>query len=170
MQNAMETQDLLLRHTNKEDLNEFSSLVTLPAFGRLSPFGAMTPSKAKEVLHQIIENYQKDNYGFWCVIDKKSGQYAGFVGFQPVILDDSVEEMFYIGFNRKFWGSLVPLQAAKAVCQYAFDQKKISRFIAFIHPEDVESIYIAQNLGSQFEKECLFFDATVLLFSIAVCD
>lgn len=82
------------------------------------------------------------------------------------MFEEKTQEMFFIGFNRRFWGSLIPQSAAKAACRYAFNEKKINQFIAFVHPEDVESLYLAQTLGYQFEKECLFFDATVILFSL----
>lgn len=163
----LETQDLILRHTNKQDDDDFISLVTLPAFGKLSPFGAMSAEKAQNTLDQIIANYDNDEkYEFWTVLDKKKNEYAGFVGYQPVQFEGALEEMFFIGFNRRFWGSSLPLHAAQAASQFAFKQDLISELIAFIHPEDVESLFIAQSLGSDFKKQCLIFDTTLLLFSI----
>lgn len=163
---ALETDTLLLRHTDKQDSEDFSSLVSLPAFGKLSPFGSVTKENAGIILDSIIKNYENEAYDFWTVVDKKNNTYAGFVGYQPVVFENQSEEMFFIGFYRKFWGSELPLSASKMVCEHVFKKGRISRLIAFVHPEDVESIYIAQSLGSQFEKQTLFFDATVLLFSL----
>lgn len=168
MSNFIETNDLLLRHATKEDTSDFVGLVTKPAYGRLSPFGSLSAPMANSVLDTIISDYEKKKTAneFWTVVDKKQNAYAGFVGYQPVVFDNTLQEMFFVGFLRKFWGSDLPLHATIAACKYAFNAGQLARMIAFVHPEDVESIFIAQTLGSQFEKECLFFDATVLLFSL----
>lgn len=163
----LETKELILRHIDKQDRDDFVNLITLPAFGRLSPFGSLTTEGADSVLNRIIQSYSSKNQGsgFWTVINKKDNSYAGFVGYQPIVFEQTSVEMFFIGFNRRFWGTQLPLAAAEAVNHYAFTLGNIKQFIVFIHPEDVESIYIAQNLKYNYEKECLFFDATVLLFS-----
>lgn len=156
-----ENADMKIRHIIKQDMNDFVSLITLPAYGRLSPFGALSKPEAEKLAQKLID-IEHHKTTFWTVTHHQ--EYAGFVGYQSVIFEEKPEEMLYLGFNRKYWGSELPLMAAKSACEFAFKFGHISRLIAFVHPEDVESIYVAQSLGSTFLKQCLFFDAMVMLF------
>lgn len=61
---TIETDELILRHTDKQDLNDFAALVTLPAFGRLSPFGFLNKVSAEAILNEIIRQYQENKMNF----------------------------------------------------------------------------------------------------------
>ncbi len=169
----IETNELILRHATKEDAPEFVSMVTKPAYTELSPFGNLSAESANQFIDSIILSFEtkpKPNFQFWTVIDKKTNTYAGYVGYQPVVFENKEESMYFTGFVRKFWGTQIPLHSAVAACKYAFNGGNnggnLNRMIAMIHPDDVESLYIAQTLGCHFEKECRYYDATFLLFSL----
>jgi len=162
----IEGNELILRRLTKQDLNDFTALVTNPLYGKFSPLGRMTEDAAARTVDSIVENYESKRYEFWVVIDKKDKAIAGFVGYHPVIFENEIHNMFFVGFYTKYWGSKFPEQAARYVCDYAFNKKNISRLIAFVHPDDTMGLMCAQIMGAKLEKETLYFGATLFLFSL----
>jgi [ribosomal protein S5]-alanine N-acetyltransferase len=163
---TLENENILLRPIYKNDLNNFISLVTGPAFGKFSPFGDITPERADLLIDDLIKNYYKKFFTFWTVLDKKTQRYAGFTGHHPVSFDNKNYEMFFMGLYPKYWIKDFASQAAALTCNYAFQHEGVSEVIAFVHPEDKGSLECAKNLGGQLEKEALFFGVSVYLYSL----
>ncbi len=162
----IEGNELLLRHLTKQDLHDFTSLVTDPLYGKYSPLGRITEGAAELMLNSIVDNYGTNQYEFWVVMDKEHDSLAGFVGYHPVTFEEKNHEMYFVGFHTKYWGSKFPEQASQHACDYAFNQKKIPQLIAFVHPNDTAALMCTQILEAKFEKEAKFFGATIFLFSI----
>lgn len=162
----IEGNELILRHLTKADLNEFTSLVTDPMYGKFSPLGKISETIAIQVVNHIVENYETNRYEFWVVVDKENKRTVGFVGYHPVIFENRMHEMYFVAFKTKYWGSKFPEQATKYVCDYAFNREHIPKLIAFVHPEDTAALMCAQILEAKFEKEAEFFGASLFLFSI----
>jgi len=162
----IEMESILLRETDRQDLDAFTAVVTRSDFGRYSPFGAMTKEQAWKTFDWIIHNADRTRQDFWVVEHKNPKEYTGFVGYQSLEFEEKIEKILYSGFDRKYWGSKFPLMATQALCREAFLQGRVSYFFSFIHPEDIETLYIAQMLGCTFEKECTLLDNSVFLFSL----
>lgn len=162
----IEGNELILRPLTKQDLNDFTKLVTDPLYGKFSPLGKITEEVANNLVEKVIESYKTNYYEFWVIEDKKAKSLAGFIGYHPVIFEDQLQEMYFVGFYTKYWGSKFPEQATKYVCDYAFNKEKVTRLIAFVHPEDTAALMCAQMMDARFEKETLFFGASLFLFSL----
>src|SRR5579871_2164214 len=94
----IEGNELLLRHLTKQDLNDFTALVTDPLYGKYSPLGKITEEIAMMMVNNIVANYHKEKFEFWVVVDKIYNALAGFVGYHPVIFENRVQEMYFVGF------------------------------------------------------------------------
>lgn len=162
----IEGNELMLRPLVREDLNDFTRLVANPLYGKYSPLGHMTEELAEKVLDKVILNYQEKHYEFWVVMDKKYNTVAGFVGYHPVLFEEKIEEMYFVGFNTKYWGGNFPEKATRFVCNFAFNQDGLSKLIAFVHPDDTAALMCVQIMNAKFEKEALFFGASLFLFSL----
>jgi len=163
---VIEGNNLLLRHLTKADLGDFTKVVTDSLYGKFSPLGKITEEVAEQMLNHIVDNYHTNRYEFWAVLDKQFQSIAGFVGYHPVIFENVTQEMFFVGFYTKYWGSKFPAIATGYACQYAFEEEKIPKLIAFVHPDDTAALMCAQIMEAKFEKEAVFFGATLFLFSL----
>ena len=94
---VMEGTEILLRHLEKSDLHDFTSLVTDPLYGKYSPLGSLTNDIANGVANHILANYDNEGYEFWAVLDKKYNKIAGFVGYHPVTFENKTHEMYFVG-------------------------------------------------------------------------
>jgi len=163
---VMEGNEILLRPLVKPDLHDFANLVTDPLYGKYSPLGQLTNDIAKEIVDNILANYDANGYEFWVAVDKKKDTIAGFVGYHPVIFENKTHEMYFVGFYTRYWGSRFPEQATQFICDYAFNKGKISQLLAFVHPDDTASLMCAQIIEAKFQKEAQFFGASLFIFSI----
>ncbi len=162
----IEGNELLLRHLTKQDLNDFTRLVTDPLYGKFSPLGRITEEVAERMLDHIVANYQSNRYEFWVVMDKEDNKIVGCVGYHPVIFENKLQEMYFVGFDTKYWGSKFPVVATQYACHYAFNEEKLAKLIVFVHPDDTTALMCAQIVEAKFEKEAMFFGANLFLFSI----
>ena len=106
----IEGNELLLRHLTKQDLEAFTKLITDPLYGKFSPLGKITEEVAVMMVNNIVNHYEEEHYQFWVVIDKFYNKIAGFVGYHPVIFENKSQEMYFVGFDTKYWGSKFPAQ------------------------------------------------------------
>jgi RimJ/RimL family protein N-acetyltransferase len=163
----LDSEELLIRHTNNQDLEAFASLVTQPIYGQYSPFGRPTKESAKILFNQILAGYNNGEYEFWVVLDKKKNlAFTGYVGYHPAHFENEIQQLFFMGFHQSYWGSRYTELAANLACEYAFKKANIPKLYAFVHPNDMITLRCTQTLGAQFEKEILYFDATLFLFSL----
>lgn len=162
----IEGNELLLRHLNQQDLKDFEFVVTNPLYGKFSPLGKISHMAAKTALEGIVANYNLRSYQFWVVVDKEENRIAGFVGHHPIIYENKLHEMFFIGFYTRYWGSKFPEQATRFACDFAFQKLGINRLISFVHPEDTTGLMSAQMMNAKFEGQVPFFGATFFLFSL----
>lgn len=161
----IEGNELLMRHLTKQDLNDFTALVTDPLYGKFSPLGKITEEIAVTIVNNVAENYPKNSYEFWVVVDKLDGELAGFVGYHPIHFENKFHQMYFVGFYTKYWGSKFPQEATQHVCNYAFNSAQVTQLVSFVHPDDTTALMCAQIMEAQFEKEALFFGVPIFLFS-----
>ena len=162
----IEGNELLLRHLTKQDLKDFTAVLTNPLYGKFSPLGKITESLAGDLLDNIVKQYDLNRYEFWVVVDKTHKTIAGFVGYHPIVFEDKLHEMYFVGFYPKFWGSKFPEMATKYVCHYAFSQDKLNRLLVLVHPEDTAALMCTQIVEAEFIKEALFFGVKMFMFMI----
>lgn len=162
----IEGNEILLRHLMKQDLEDFTFVVTNPLYGKFSPLGKITSEAASVALEEIIHHYRLNTYEFWVVLDKDENKIAGFVGHHPIVYENRLQEMFFAGFYTKYWGSKFPELATRYVCHNAFKEKNIPKLVSFVHPEDTASLMCAQIVDAKFEGETSFFGVTLFLFSL----
>lgn len=162
----IEGNELVLRHLTRQDLPDLNHVLTNPLYGKYSPLGKISSEVALQALEGIITNYKLKTYQFWVVVDKEENRNAGFVGHHPVIYENKLYEMFFVGFYTRYWGSKFPELATHFACDFAFNKLDIPKLIAFVHPKDTTGLMSAQMLDAKFEGEVLFFGATFFLFSL----
>lgn len=108
----------------------------------------------------IEKRYRFFEYGMWVVFDKATGSMIGRAGLEnrdvPVGTDDEGQtvyesqiELGYVitpAFQRQGYASEVCL----AILKYAKEELEIHSVNAFVHPENIASIRLAEKIGFQF--------------------
>lgn len=120
--------------------------------------GVQTKEWVQAWLHTCLEHYYQDwGFGPYAVVEWDRGEVIGYCGlfFFPDVNGQSEVEVGY-RLARSAWGQGYASEAARAVCNYAFDTLGIKRLITMIDPANVASIRVAEKIGMRYEKEVSF--------------
>lgn len=125
----------------------------------------------QQVMHYIPEMFEteeevisfirkeKGRNKFYSVVLKETGKMIGHLSFEPFFGDHSYE----IGwvFNQQYHQKGYAKEAAHALLDFGFKEKKIHRIIATCQPENPGSWRLMESLGMRregFFKKCLPVD------------
>jgi [ribosomal protein S5]-alanine N-acetyltransferase len=103
--------------------------------------------EVREFIDRMRAAYKNDGCGLWLVVDRESGEPLGRVGLLRQHVN-GVDE-FEIGYmiHRPFWRRGLATEAAVAVRDYAFAERKLPRVISLVRPDNVPSQRVARKLG-----------------------
>ena len=101
----------------------------------------------RDFINRMRNAYKSDGCGLWLVVDRESGEPLGRVGLLRQHVN-GVDE-FEIGYmiHRPFWRRGLATEAALAVREYAFAERKLPRVVSLIRHENVPSQGVARKLG-----------------------
>lgn len=168
----LDSKDLILRRFEAKDNHDFIMLVTTEPFGRYSPFGLVDPEMAKSYFENALniftntsDNPNKMHYQMWSVVDNVDNRFIGFSGYEHVVFEDTTYTMIFGDFFKQYLNTNIPLQAMQLVCNYAFNNN-IAKLIAFVNPQDIETISLMSKMKFSLIKEAPYFGITMFLFSL----
>jgi ribosomal-protein-alanine N-acetyltransferase len=101
----------------------------------------------RDFINRMRIHYRDDGCGLWLLVDRESGEPLGRVGLMRQTVN-GVDE-FEIGYmvHRPFWRRGLATEAALAVREYAFGERKLRRVVSLIRPENKPSQGVARKLG-----------------------
>ena len=129
--------------------NDFDFLLRLMSDPEVMRYYPM-PYAEKDVrdfINRMRARYREDGCGLWMLIDRESGEPLGRVGLYRQHVN-GVDE-FEIGYmvHKPFWRRGLATEAALAVREYAFTERKLARVVSLIRPENLSSQGVARKLG-----------------------
>ena len=150
----LETENLILRHFEVDDLNDLFRLYSDPEVRRYFPDGTRDWAYTKEELEYYLNGHpDHPELGLWATIHKQSKQFIGRCGLLPWTIDGRFEvEVAYL-LDKAYWGQGLGTEAAQAVLDYGFEHLQLSRLICIITPGNVASVKVALRIGMVFERE-----------------
>jgi len=131
-----------------DDLDAFAAFLAHPTATQYMAFTAdqKTRGGAEQMLRYVIDAYESDSPIFsLTVADAASDAYLGSCGLQPLTNDDGVEVYYTIVPEHQ--GRGLATEAMRAVLAYAAHELGITRFVAFVVPENAPSVRVAEKLG-----------------------
>ena len=149
----LETNRLLLRHLEPDDLDDLFALYMDPEVVRTIPDAPQTLAEAKEELDWFLHGHpRRPELGLWATIYKPTNQFIGRCGLLPWTIDgqDEVEVAYTIAPNYR--GQGLGTEAAQAILDYGFNTLGFARLVCLIDEENVASIRVAEKIGMAFEK------------------
>ena len=131
--------------------NDFDFLLRLMSDAEVMRYYPM-PYAEKDVrdfINRMRARYREDGCGLWMLIDRESGEPLGRVGLYRQHVN-GVDE-FEIGYmvHKPFWRRGLATEAALAVREYAFAERKLARVVSLIRPENLPSQGVARKLGME---------------------
>ena len=116
-------------------------------------FGAPYNDKMmNRLMSWTFDNYQKYGFGFWAIIDKKTGAFIGDCGLSMQSIDG--EWLPEIGYhiNKKYHRMGYATEAARLVKDYIFRTYNFDALYGYTVKENIGSIKVMLNNGMTFLK------------------
>ena len=145
----VETPRLVLRHWLASDRDLFREINADPKVMEFFAF-RRTHEEADAFLGRLNGMINDNGMGFYAVELKASHEPIGFCGLSyanmPGIFPDQAVE---IGWRlaTRFWGKGYASEAARALLDYAFSEKKIEAVVSFAVAENHRSTAVMKRLG-----------------------
>ncbi|CAA9234418.1 MAG: hypothetical protein AVDCRST_MAG93-1030 [uncultured Chloroflexia bacterium] len=160
-----ETERLLVRHFNMDDLDDFARLCVDPQVMRYVGDGELLPRPEVERWIGICQQkYAERGYGTSAVFEKRSGRFIGYCGVVRAPGND-FDELIYV-YHVDAWGNGYATEAGRAMLAYVFSHSALERIYATIHPRNKPSINVAEKLGVQFERQEIDEDGAPVSFYV----
>jgi RimJ/RimL family protein N-acetyltransferase len=161
-----ESSRLILRQFCLGDFERLSVILADPDVMKFSLSGPFSSEQTRKFLKRIMASYETGSLSLLAVIHKDDDCLIGYCGFLDQEIDGQREIELTYRFSKTYWGLGLATEAAKAVCQYAFEQLKLSRLISIIEAENIASIRVAEKCGMTCKKESVFHDIDVRIYTV----
>ena len=146
----IETARLLLRMFSQDDLDDLSRLYADADVMRYLSGHPLTREEASGWLNYFLAGWQNYGFGWWAVVQKKSGELIGHCGLQFLHVTPEVEVTY--GLARGYWRMGLASEAARACLRYGFEQLKLDRILALADPGNVRSHLVMERVGMRYLK------------------
>lgn len=154
----IETERLLLRLPRAGDAPGLLEAFADPEAMRFIGDGSTTDlAGAEQAVARWLERWDAWGIGMWVIERQEDGHVlgrAGFLRWNPETweIGGSETEIGW-GLAREHWGRGYATEAALALRDWAFDERRLARLISLIQPDNQPSIRVAEKLGEQYERD-----------------
>jgi RimJ/RimL family protein N-acetyltransferase len=176
---SLETERLLLRVPERDDLDEYAAILGDPLVVRSLGFGPRTRDETAEAIERMLRHWERHDIGLFSVVRKRDGQLLGRVGFLLWDADRWLNALYHelegpleteIGWTigSAFWSKGYATEAARAARDWALSVFGLTRLASLIAAGNTASIRVAEKIGERPERENLPgpFDRRIDLYSL----
>jgi [ribosomal protein S5]-alanine N-acetyltransferase len=163
----LQTPRLILRSFRKEDVDAMAALFANPDFMRFS-LGAFTERKQTVAFIEKVMDWDRDGLpSQFAAITRGENAIVGYCGFYH---HAEVPGEIEIGYRLPpdYWNRGLMTEAARAVRDHGFRDRKLSRVISLIHPENIPSRRVAEKNGMAIEKQITFRGFPALVYAMTL--
>jgi ribosomal-protein-alanine N-acetyltransferase len=162
----LETPRLILRVFAPDDADALERLHGDATVMRFSIGGPKTREQITAFIRNSRESYQRIGYSQWAIVWKNTGQCIGECGIWLQQIDGVDAHELSYRLRRDFWNRGIATEAALACRLYVFDKLDLDRVISIIDPRNAASIRVAEKVGMRREKDALFHEIPVAIYSL----
>ncbi len=145
-----ETERLIVRHLQPEDMDAFYAICSDPEVNRYMGDGnPLTRAQTQKWIEVSLTNYKKRGYGCSVVIEKESGALIGFCGLIYAPGSEQVEIIY--AFTPSRWGKGYATEVVPAMVNYGFEQHNLPRIVATIDPANSGSVHVVTKVGFTYD-------------------
>jgi RimJ/RimL family protein N-acetyltransferase len=146
----LETDRLVLRPFAAEDIDAYARIHADPDVMRYLTGLPLARWEAWRSLAMMAGHWLLRGYGFWAVEEKATGAFVGRIGLYYPDGWPGREVGWTLG--KEHWGKGYATEGGRAAMRYAFDTLGWDHIISVIHPENRNSIRVAERLGMRYER------------------
>lgn len=148
---VLETQRLILREFNKNDLTDFYEYASVDGVGEMAGW---SHHENIETTKEILNSFIKDNKVF-AIVYKENNKVIGSLGVEKYGMEDKLDEFknLYgreIGYvlSKDYWGKGLMPEAVKCVINYLFNECNLDFIIC--------GYYLFNNQSKRVQEKCGF--------------
>ncbi|MBX9686968.1 MAG: GNAT family N-acetyltransferase [Candidatus Obscuribacterales bacterium] len=161
----LETERLLLKELDLEDLDFMTALLSDPLTMRYFP-----KLYSRKEVEQMIEKhrfrYRLQGHSVWLLQRKDTKEAVGELGLVMQSVENKAEpEIGYI-LHPKHWKNGYATEAGLAVRDYAFEKLNYPYVISLVRPVNKPSQAVARRLGMEVSRKAQFFGYEHLVFRV----
>jgi RimJ/RimL family protein N-acetyltransferase len=161
----LETERLIFRSLQKENLTDFARLLSDPQVMEFASSGTTyDKEQSAGLLSEYLEAAKKHKLGICALILKKQSLFIGYCGLEWHLIDHKVQPELVYCLAPPFWNLGLATEAARAIKSYAMEKLKISPLISLIKKGNLRSIRVAEKLGGQLEGTLWIHHVEKLLY------
>jgi RimJ/RimL family protein N-acetyltransferase len=162
---VLETERLLLRHLELDDVNVMFAIIGDPVAMQHYP----QPFSREDAANWIKRNrrrYAEYGFGLYAVVLKSSSAMIGDCGIARQTING--EPQLEVGYHllRSQWGHGYATEAAMACMKLAFDQFGAEKVISLIRAENLPSRRVAERNGMTIEGETIHAGLPHLVYAM----
>jgi ribosomal-protein-alanine N-acetyltransferase len=162
----LETERLILRHLEPNDLDSLYMLYSDPEIRRYFPDGTLSYEETKEELEWFLHGHpEHPELGLWATIHKETDQLIGRCGLLPWTIDGRFEVEVAYMIAKPYWRQGLGTEAARGIMTYGFETLGLTRLICLIDKDNRASIGVAENMGMNFEREAQDETGSFLIYA-----
>jgi len=163
---TLETARLILRSFRQKDVEQMAELFANTDFMRFS-LGVFTDRKQTVAFIEKVMGWDRAGIpSQFAVVPRGDEAIIGYCGFfyHP---EHAIEDI-QIGYrlDPAYWNRGLITEAARAVRDHGFRDRKLSRVISLIHPENIPSRRVAEKNGMNVDKKITFRGFPTLMYAI----
>lgn len=162
---VLQTERLDLRELGMDDADFMLELLNDAAFMRnIGDRGVRTLDDSRQYIAAgSMPSYRQYGFGFWCVVDRQSGERIGICGLAKRDELDAVDIGY--AFLPAWRGRGLALEASQAVMLEARQRFGLQRIVAITSMDNPASARLLERIGLQFERNIRLDDEELRLFA-----
>lgn len=139
-----------MRACRMGDYERWVELLRDPEVGAgLGKPDGLTPHEAWLDMSVLTGHWALRGFGHWVLEELATGEVVGRAGLYHPPDWPGVEVGWMVG--REHWGKGYAPEAARAACAWVHDRLGLGHILSLIHPENAQSIRVAEKLGETLE-------------------
>jgi RimJ/RimL family protein N-acetyltransferase len=151
---VIETDRLVLRPFSPDDIDDLARLHGEESFWHFPLGRGQTRAETEEFLERTIERYDTDGYGVHAVVERSSGELAGWCGlavpyFLPEVLP-AVEIGWRLG--EAYRGHGYATEAGVTLVRWGFAERNLDRIVSIYEPGNRASGQVMERLGFSLDR------------------
>lgn len=163
MSDRIETERLILRPFEASDAEAAFGWFGDPVVMRFTPAGAdKSNEETKARLAGYMDHQKAHGFSKWLVYDRNLGVAIGDSGL--LVLQDYGWVDLGFRFAQRYWGKGFATEVASAWVRAAFDEFRLTRLGAFVHPDNHASIRILEKLGFHAQRREMVMGMDSIVF------
>ena len=161
----IETKRLLLREYTIDDFEELYKILSDPITMKHYP----KPYDKEGTMRWInwcITSYQKNGFGLWAVILKKTNTFIGDCGLSLQNIDGCILPEIGYHINKEYWRMGYAKEAALAVKEWAFKNTNYDALYSYMTKDNIASYKTAMSIGMTKIKQYVDKEEELLVYEI----